>query len=104
MKSRILLIFFFFTLSFAWSQSINHTNEVSIENSFDKQTIQAYAIQAQVKVEELVEYLNLIQNPKNSEELNKQLKQTIMQLFSPDETILVIGAKTKPFLLILRSG
>lgn len=95
MKSGILLLFFSFTLSLAWSQSIDHANEVTIENSFDKKAIQAYAVQAQVKVEEFVEYLNLIQDPKNSDELNKQLKQTIMQLFSPDETILVIGGKNK---------
>lgn len=95
MKSGILLLFFSFTLSLAWSQSIDHTSEVTIENSFDKKAIQAYAVQAQVKVEELVEYLNLIQNPKNSEELNKQLKQTIMQLFSPDEAIQLMGTKNK---------
>lgn len=95
MKSGILLLFFSLMLSFAWSQSIDHTSEVTIENSFDKKAIQAYADQAQVKVEEFVEYLNLIQDPKNSDELNKQLKQTIMQLFSPDETILVIGGKNK---------
>lgn len=43
----------------------------------------------------MVEYLNLIQNPKNSVDLNEQLKQTIIQLFSTDESILFIGLKSK---------
>lgn len=95
MKSRILLLFFSCTLSLAWSQSIEQAREVTIENSFDEQAIQSYASQAQLKVEELVEYLTLIQNSENSEELNEQLRHTITQLFSQDEALQFTGIKSR---------
>lgn len=95
MKNGILLIFFSCMFSFAWSQSIEHVNEVTIRNSFDKEAVQAYAVQAQLKVEELVEYLKLLQNSENSDELNEQLKQTIAPLFSEDEAIQLTAIENK---------
>jgi len=71
------------SLTTSWSQSMEiSTKELTIQNSFDKLTIQTYAVQGQLKVEELFEYLKLISLNGNSPELDKQLLQNIEQLFS----------------------
>ncbi len=95
MKNLILILFFSSFLSFAWSQSGFEVNtnskisEVTIQNSFNRITVNAYNIQAQSKVDELIEYLILAQNTANSDELNAQLKSNVQQLFATEETLVL---------------
>ncbi len=101
MKHLILILFFSSFFSLAWSQSIEHVvkdakvSEVTIQNSFDRITIQSYAVQAQSKVEELFEYLTLAQNPANSADLNEQLKSNMAQLFIQGNKIQLTGIESK---------
>lgn len=84
MKKWIFFLLFFFSLTIGWSQSIElKTKELTIQNSFDNLTLQTYAVQGQLKVDELFEYLQLASN-NNSQELNQQLQANIEQLFSKD--------------------
>ena len=83
------------SLTTSWSQSMEiSTKELTIQNSFDKLTIQTYAVQGQLKVEELFEYLELISLNGNSPKLDKQLFQNIEQLFS-EKTVLLHGVDNK---------
>ncbi len=67
----------------ARAQSIESSPRVQkIDHSFDNLTIQSYAAQAHLKVEELMEYLQLAADKSNSPALNAQLKANIEQLFS----------------------
>ncbi len=95
MKSFILLLFFTFFIPFAWSQSIGHVEEVTIQNSFDKVTIQIYAGQAELKVEELFEYLKAALNTDNTADLNEQLKSNMTQLFIQEDEIQLTGIESK---------
>ena len=101
MKNLILILFFSSFLSFAWSQSetkvITDTkvSEVTIQNSFDRLTLQSYAVQAQSKVEELLEYLSLAQNPANPTDLNEQLESNMTQLFIQGNKIQLTGIESK---------
>ena len=103
MKNLILIIFFSSFLSLVWSQSgvevttNSKISEVTIQNSFDRISVNAYNIQAQSKVDELIEYLKIAQNPANSEELNAQLKSNVQQLFITDETLLIKQFESNEF-------
>lgn len=67
------------------AQSIESVSRVQkIEHSFDNLTVQSYASQAHLKVEELMEYLQLAADKSNSPALDAQLKANIEQLFSGD--------------------
>lgn len=95
--SFILCLMSITSLTISWSQSIGiSTNELTIQNSFDKLTIQTYAAQGQSKVEELFEYLKLTALNENSSELDEQLLQNIHQLFTEKIVQLVsIDSKTR---------
>lgn len=95
MKNVLFLLFLSYFCSFAWSQSIGYKTEVTIQNTFDNITIQTYANQAEMKVEELVEYLKMAQNPDNSTAFNAQLESTIQQLFITEEPIQLLGIESK---------
>ena len=103
MKNLILILFFSSFLSLVWSQSgvevttNSKISEVTIQNSFDRITVNAYNIQAQSKVDELIEYLKIAQNPANSEELNAQLKSNVQQLFTMHETLVLRQIESNEF-------
>lgn len=92
MKKITLFIILFYSLTISWSQSINiETKATTIQNSFDKVSVQAYAVQANAKVDELFEYLNFISKTENSSELGQQLAKNIRQLFTNEKPILLEG-------------
>lgn len=93
----ILCVISITSQTISWSQSMDiSTKELTIQNSFDKLTIQTYAAQGQSKVEELFEYLKLTAMNENSPELEEQLLQNIHQLFTEKSVQLVsIDNKTK---------
>lgn len=79
----------------ARAQSIESSPRVQkIDRSFDNLTIQSYAAQAHLKVEELMEYLQLATDNSNSPALNAQLKANIEQLFS-GEGVRLTGIESK---------
>lgn len=92
MKKFTLFTILFFSFTKSWSQSMNvETKATTIQNSFDKVSLQAYAVQANTKVDELFEYLNFISKTDNSSELGKQLAKNIRQLFTNEKPILLEG-------------
>lgn len=91
MKNYITFILILFASSISWSQSINEVvKESTIQNTFDKATIQSYSVQANTKVDELFEYLNLMNENNNSLALEHQLIENISQLFIDKKTIPLI--------------
>lgn len=94
MRTWMIFLLFLCSLTISWSQSAMETRELTISNSFDNLTIQSYAVQGELKVQELVEYLRLVSVKTNSEELNKQLVANMEQLFS-ESAIQLSGIENK---------
>lgn len=93
-SSVIIVLFSLFPLN-GWTQSANEgVSELAIKGSFDNLTIQSYAGQAELKVEELFEYIQLLMDQSNSPELNQQLKINIEQLFMDNPALTGIDSKS----------
>lgn len=84
------------------AQSINEVKGVNtIQNSFDRLTIQSYSAQANTKVKDLFEYLKLLQENKGEEELAQQLTDNIRQLFINDNLELASLSSKRTFTNLL---
>lgn len=94
MRTWIIFLLFSCSLTISWSQSIMETRELTISNSFDNLTVQSYAVQGELKVQELMEYLRLVSVKTNTVELNKQLAANMEQLFSESE-VQLFGIENK---------
>lgn len=97
MKDRILCVFALLIFSTSWSQSVLETKELIIKKSFDNLTLQSYAVQGELKVQELISYLQLIENKNNSTDLNKQISLNIEQLFNSEAHLTGIESKADFF-------
>lgn len=95
MKSRLsCIVWFTLLLTNSWSQSAVETKELTIKNSFEQTNLEVYALQSQLKVNELFEYLDLLSRAENPLELNNQLQENIHQLFT-DASIQLQGIDNK---------
>lgn len=88
----------FVSITASWTQSVLEVNrEETIQNSFDKAIIQSYATHTQDKVEELFEYLSVVNSTKNNPALEEQLLLNIQQLFLDKRVILMSLSNNKTY-------
>lgn len=70
------------------AQTVQNTHSSSISDNFDALSIQAYAVNGQSKIEELIEYLNLMNSAGIEEDLDAQISSNILQLFSVNDLVI----------------